>query len=135
MSKLQLEPDKIKLNELVNKVTNIQIQLDSLTAEKDELVTSIIKELTNLKIDEFIASNKARVHIFNKTTFKYSNEKALIEWLETNKHTKYIKKAVDKTALNKELRNTTPIKLVEKLNLEKMYTETITTAFKLDLPK
>ena len=110
------------LDNLIKEFKQVQDEIDSLEKRKEELSTqlkSLIEEKYVTKDGKYVAT------IVEKSTFKYNDEKAIIDYLtKNNLNDIYLTTKINTTKFNKELKEKG--KIFE--NVKPYITETLTEA-------
>jgi len=110
------------LNENVKKYLALKQEIESKKTDLDALKDEILKEMgTDL---EFTADDGTKATITLKEKYDYTDETAMINWLESHGYGQYVVKAVDTRKMNKELKKGAT--LTE--SLKTMYKKTETKA-------
>lgn len=104
----------------INNYKKIQDQIDSLEAQKNELKTQIIEEMTSNGLFNLSTEDGISAKIVDKQNFKYLDELAIMKYLKENGYDQFIKQSIDTTNMNKELKKSSL--LAE--NLKNLYSVT-----------
>ena len=92
------------LNENLEKYYQLQKEIEEREEEMKALKESIIKEM---ELEGVTSQNTGKVEgkIINKTSFKYTDEVAILNYLRSHRLNNFISNKVNTSAMNKELKN------------------------------
>lgn len=88
----------------INKYKEIQDQIESLEAIKNELKNQIIEEMDSSNLNNILTETGVSAKLVDKQNFKYLDELAIMRFLKENGYEQFIKQSIDTTNMNKELK-------------------------------
>lgn len=93
------------IEEDINSFLELRAKIDELTKQKDILADKIKQALVSEPNNKYVSKTGIKVTLVSSTTFKYTDENAIINYLNKQGTAgMYITKKLDTTKLNKELR-------------------------------
>ena len=96
---------KKNLDTMIEAYNAIQEQEAELKAAKEELKQNILGELAAIGSNSYTtADGLFKGTVANKATVKYTDEVAIIDYLQNNGMSSYLKTTIDTTAFNKTLK-------------------------------
>ena len=94
------------LDVMLEMYNTLQDEETKIKTAKENLKKEILEELSSRGLNSYISSNGAyKGTVAAKTTFKYTDEFAIINYLQNNNMSIYLKTTIDTTSFNKTLKN------------------------------
>ena len=124
MENLTLE--QLALNEDIKEYARIKSKIDDLTKEKDNLNKKIVSALEEMKINKYECDDY-QASLSYRETFKYNDEKALIDVLKKDETlNKYVVESINTKGLNDLLKKSESVATQLKENYTKTTTSSLT---------
>ena len=98
----------LTLKEAITEYLKVQEKLEQLGQREEELKEIILNQMENEKISSF-QDNEVEAKVTGNITFSYTDEQAIIKYLNNHGYKGFIKNTINKTALNKELKGGTQL--------------------------
>ena len=95
----------MNLNELLENYAVRQEQENEIKAKKEALKSSIVSELELAGVTSYTSDNNVRGSIAMKQSVKYDDEVAIVDYLQSNGMSNYLKTVIDTTNFNKTLKS------------------------------
>lgn len=92
------------INENIELYATLQAQKEELESQMSSLKEIIMKEMDEQEQSKVITSSGKVAQIVNKEIIKYTDEVAIINYLESHNMSQFVTKKVNTTSLNKELK-------------------------------
>ena len=96
------------LNTSVKEYLALQEELETIKAKMAELKTEIVNDMEEAGLSTFEVDN-VKAQVVSKETIKYTDELAIIKYLEDNGLDRFIVKKIDATSMNKELKKSSTL--------------------------
>ena len=96
------------LDTSVKEYLALQEELETIKAKMAELKTEIVNDMDAAGLSTYEVDD-VKAQVVNKETIKYTEELALIKYLEDNGFGRFVVKKVDTTSMNKELKKSTTL--------------------------